>query len=384
MKCGLCGHPLTVVLDMGFMALAGAFLRPVDFHLEQRFPLRLAMCEDCSSVQVADPVPPEMLYSDYFYRPSQIDTVRRYFENMARELVERFKPRTVLEIGCNDGALLRPLSYATNGHAHGVDPNAADDLPAQRVPFTASFAAEFGQFDLVVACNVFAHVHDLRDMAEGVRLSLLPNGVFVMETHYLGDLVSGCQYDAIYHEHVYYHALGAIERLLDTCGLRVFDIRAVPTHGGSMRYYIDKGVRDVSPRVLALRASERVEGLAEIETLRAFARRAHAHRAELSKLMRSVSSHTVAGYGASGRANTLIQWAGLSLDYIVDDSPARIGMFTPGSHIPVCSRAVLDRAKPDYVLALAWTYLNDIEKKVGDARLIVPFPQPMILQAARA
>ncbi len=381
MNCGLCDHDLTIVLDMGEMALAGAFLKPEQFEAERFYPLRFAVCESCGTAQVADPVEPSLLFSDYFYRSSQIATVKRHFMELAKRLVERFSPQSALEIGCNDGALLRALQGRVPV-VMGVDPNATEAL-AVRKYFNIETARDFPDFDLVVACNVFAHVRDLNDMTEAVHRVMKPDGVFVMEAHYLGDLLEG-QYDAIYHEHVYYHHLTALETHFARFGLRVFDVDFIPAHGGSMRYYVDRGVRSQSASVFALRArEERQILLGDRIAFKRFAQSAQAHRMQLSDLLNQRRGQQIVGYGASGRANTLIQWCGLELDYIVDDAPARQGTFTPGSHIPVCAPSVMEKAPPDAVFVLAWPYLSDIKAKC-DAELIVPFPRPRVMERATA
>lgn len=381
MSCGVCDSPVTVVLDMGEQALAGAFLKPDGFEAERKYPLRFGVCESCGTAQVVDKVAAGDLFSNYFYRSSQIASVRRRYATLARDLVQRFQPQRVLEIGCNDGALLREFQGRVPV-AVGIDPNAPADLPALREYFTSQSASDLGEFDMVVANHVFAHNGNIRELTEGVRLVLAPRGVFVMECHYLGSILAGAQYDAIYHEHSYYHSLTAFERHLAGFGLKVFHVEHVQAHGGSIRFFIDRGERAPHASVHVTRQVEFTLGWDRVEAFRNFATRADTHRYALTELLRNLHG-SVAGYGASGRANTLIQWCGIELDYIVDDSAARRGMFTPGSHIPVVAASVLEKAPPDYVLALAWTYLDDIKAKCNRP-LVVPFPRPRVMQEAFA
>jgi methylation protein EvaC len=280
--------------------------------------------------------------------------------------------------------MLGPLSEMVE-LAVGVDPSSVvpTDLYVINEFFTREVAQQIGKFDVVIANNVFAHIPDLREATLAVRDCL--DGVFVFEAHYLGAMISGLQYDVIYHEHFYYHSLIALEKHFARVGMTIFDVEPVAAHAGSMRYYVCKGPRLPSPRVHDLRDAEIAQGLDRKETFERFARRADNHRRELSGAVDAMTTkgRKLAGYGASGRANTLIQYAGLDVPYIIDDSPARIGKFTPGSHIPICSRAVLERLQPDCLLLFAWSYQKEIEAKCGQDMLI-PFPMIHVKEGRRA
>lgn len=389
--CRICqGTTLKEVMDFGEVALAGGFLKPEMFHVEQRHRLRLGMCVDCATVQVVDAVPASTLFDHYFYRTSTSRTLRDHFAAYAADLAARFAPRKVVEIGCNDGAMLRPLA-ALGIEAIGVDPSEAALEAADGTAtvlkgyFGPEIAEAIGQADVVVANNVFAHVEDINGFTAAVRALLGDAGVFVFEVHYLGDMVRDGQYDAIYHEHRFYWSLLSVEQLLARHGLQVFDVQPQRTHGGSMRFYVaPTGTRRVLPQVTRLRMAEQFQLLDWAGTYERFAAEAIEHRHQMRGLIGRLrkNGHTIAAYGASGRANTMLQWCGIGpgdIEYIVDDCPGKQGLYTPGSHIPIRHPSVLTEREPDWLLATAWTFLDEIADRARGYRggLLVPFPRVM-------
>lgn len=309
-------------MDLGRVALAGGFLAPEQFHAERTYALHLLFCRDCLALQVAESVPPAELFGRYFYRSSTSRTLREHFAAYAADLAARFAPRKVVEIGCNDGAMRAMLGDA---------------------------------------------------------------GVFVFEVHYLGDMVRDGQYDAIYHEHRFYWSLLSVEQLLARHGLQVFDVQPQRTHGGSMRFYVaPTGARRVLPQVTRLRMAEQFQLLDWAGTYERFAAEAIEHRHQMRGLIGRLrkNGHTIAAYGASGRANTMLQWCGIGpgdIAYIVDDCPGKQGLYTPGSHIPIRHPSVLTEREPDWLLATAWTFLDEIADRARGYRggLLVPFPHVM-------
>lgn len=388
MNCAICaGTDVKVVLDMGDMALAGAFLKPYQFADEKVYPLRVGFCRTCRMLQVLDRIGQEQLFGRYFYRSSVPESTRLHFERYAEELVERFLPGTVVEIGCNDGVMLRPLAARVET-VIGVDPSdAARELRIPRVAiwrsyFSAQAARQIGKADLIVANNVLAHVENIHEVLRGVREMLEPGGVLAMECHYAGSVLAG-QYDAIYHEHVFYYSLASLEYLCRLWGLQVFDVAPQPVHGGSMRFYIGHvGKHDVAEAVRTLREQERANGFYEESTYVALGLRALDHRRQLMGLLNRLKRERweIAAYGAAGRANTLLQWCGVEgLAYVVDDCEAKHGYYTPGTHVEIRPTAALQTDPPDCVLVSAWTYYDEIAPKCGDLPLIVPMPTPHML-----
>lgn len=388
MNCAICyGRRIHQVLDLGDMALAGAFVKREDFRDEKVYPLRLGFCESCALLQVLDRAPAQ--FERYFYRSSTSATARAHFKAYASEVVERFRPSRVLEIGCNDGAMLQPLAELAE-KVIGVDPsNAAADIrgvDVWRSYFDERVAKQIGKVDLVLANNVMAHVENLHQVAKGIRWILNPGGALVMECHYLGSVLAG-QYDAIYHEHLFYHSLVSLERFFRMWGMEVFDVQPSSLHAGSMRYFVGRaGEHAVEPAVARLRDEELLKGFGEEATYRALAVKMLEHRRSLCELLRRLQREraTVIGYGAAGRANTLLQWCGIErINFVVDDCREKWGFYTPGTHIQILSPAEFAESwhYVDYVLVTAWSYLDEIAPKCHGIPLIVPFPEPRIVRA---
>ncbi|MSR05517.1 MAG: class I SAM-dependent methyltransferase [Gemmatimonadetes bacterium] len=395
---------MSEVIDFGRVALAGAFLKPEQFAGEATYPLRLYFCDHCFAVQVIDKVSPTVLFQDYFYFSSSIGTLRAHFREHAMEVTSRFltpETSTVIEFGCNDGVLLRPLADQKIRTVIGVDPatNIVNTIADPRVTVINDFfteavgeriVANHGKVDLVMASNVYAHIPDIQGVTRTVRNALNDDGVFVFEVHYLGKVIEELQYDMIYHEHLYYYSLLSAMKHFDRYDLMVFDVKPIPIHAGSMRFYVckkgSKHSATVSPAVNALREEELAKGFHRPETFLRFAADVGERKAQLRHLLNRLrqSGKTVAGYGASGRANTVIQYCGIDhrhLEYMIDDAPAKAGFYTPGSHFVIHPRTILDQATPpDYVLVFAWSFIEEIAEKnemylEKGGRMIVPLPE---------
>lgn len=389
-------------MDFGQVALAGGFLKEEQFASERKFPLRVYFCDDCYSVQVVDKVPPDVLFHNYFYFSSSIGTLRDHFRGYAEEITRRFlepAKATVLEFGCNDGVLLRPLADQGIRTVLGVDPakNIVATINDPRVTvindfFTEDVArrlvAEHGKIDMIMANNVYAHIPDIQGTTRAVELALADDGIFVFEVHYLGKVIAEMQYDMIYHEHLYYYSLLSAIKHFARYGMVVFDIKPVPIHAGSMRFYVCKRnsrYAQPSEAVRDLEAEERAKGYDNFVTFQRFSEDVMGTRIALMELLRKLKADgkRIAGYGASGRANTMIQYCGITheqLDYMIDDAPAKAGYYTPGSHFLIHPSSVLasDDA-PDYVLVFAWSFFDEICKRNADflasgGRMILPLP----------
>lgn len=405
--CAFCDSTrMSLVMDFGEVALAGGFLKPEQFAEEPKFPLRVYFCTDCYAVQVVDKVPPDILFHNYFYFSSSIGTLREHFRSYAEEVTKRFlEPgkATVLEFGCNDGVLLRPLADQGIRTVLGVDPakNIVATIDDPRVTVVNDFftedvarriVADYGKVDMIMANNVYAHIPDIQGTTRAVELALDDDGIFVFEVHYLGKVIAEMQYDMIYHEHLYYYSLLSAIKHFERYGMIVFDIKPVPIHGGSMRFYVcKKGSRYAVPSELVkmLEAEERTKGYDRYETFKRFSDDMAEARRALMQLLAGLkaSGKRIAGYGASGRANTMIQYCGIThehLDYMIDDAPAKVNYYTPGSHFLIQPGSVLSGNNvPDYVLVFAWSFFDEICKRNNDylaqgGHMILPLPKVVI------
>ena len=342
--CSFCNSKqLLPVIDFGDVALAGAFLKPNEFSRELKFPLEVYFCSDCYAVQVVNKVPPDVLFKNYFYFSSSIGTLREHFREYAEDVTKRFlipSQSTVLEFGCNDGVLLRPLADQGIKTILGVDPakNVVKSIDDERVKVVNDFfteevaekiVSEYGKVDMVMANNVYAHIPDIQATTRAISRVLGDDGVFIFEVHYLDKVISEMQYDMIYHEHLYYYSLLSAIKHFDRYDMNVFDVKPVPIHAGSMRFYVcKKGSRHDkrSTAVEALEAYEISKGYDRYETFQRFSADVAETRQNLMSLLQRLKGEgaRIVGYGASGRANTIIQYCGISsehLDFVIDDAP---------------------------------------------------------------
>jgi len=399
---------MELIMDFGRVALAGAFLKTKEFNNEKKYTMRVCFCKDCYAVQVVDKIEPDILFKNYFYFSSSIKTLRNHFIDYAKELTNRFlnpHEATVLEFGCNDGVLLGPLADQGIQKVIGVDPakNIVSSINDKRITIINNYftekiskevVAKYGSVDLIMANNVFAHISDINDATIAVNNALSEEGVFVFEVHYLDKIVHEMQYDMIYHEHLYYYSLLSAIEHFKKHDLTIFDIKQVPIHAGSIRFYVAKKnsnrAKVVSENVKLLIKEEKLKAYDKIDSFKLFSKKVESTKKELVDLLKKLKKEgkTVAGYGASGRANTMIQYCGITNDlvsYMIDDAPAKIGCYTPGSHLKILSSSVLSsKDAPDYVLVFAWSFFEEIVKRNNNfinsgGKMIVPLPKVKII-----
>ncbi|MCZ6525874.1 MAG: class I SAM-dependent methyltransferase [Gammaproteobacteria bacterium] len=408
--CSFCdGSSMNQIIDFGIVALAGGFLKPEKFDQELKYPLRVYFCHDCFAVQVIDKVNPQVLFEDYFYFSSSIKTLSDHFKSYAAEVTSRFlvpESSSVLEFGCNDGILLRPLADHNIRTLIGVDPasNVVSSIDDPRINIVNNFfneetsrhiVDEYGKLDMVLANNVYAHIPDIQGVTRAVANVLDDDGVFIFEVHYLGKVIDEMQYDMIYHEHLYYYSLLSAMKHFELYDMTVFDVKPVPIHGGSMRFYVCKNTgkyaTSVSLNVMALQQQELTRGFHLITTYNSFAGNVAKQKKQLLGLLDRLKSegHSIAGYGASGRANTMIQYCEIDhrlLDFMIDDAPAKSGFYTPGSHFLIYPGSVLNESNaPDYLLIFAWSFYEEIARRnvkyiENGGKMILPLPSARIVQ----
>jgi SAM-dependent methyltransferase len=407
--CRFCqGGNLATFLDFGDVPLAGGFLKESDLPEERYYPLQVAYCRDCTLVQVTNAVPGETLFRNYFYFSSAIGTLVEHFKGFAEEVSSQFVPGPeglVVEIGCNDGVLLKPL-IAKGVRCLGVDPATnvveSSGLTGAHIIndfFTHRLAEEIrrkhGPADAVVSSFSFAHIDDMLDVIKGVKTLLKPNGVLIFEVYYLGILLDEMQYDMIYHEHQSYYSLMALRNVLQRFGMEVFQVKRIPLRAGTTRFYVRNigQHRDpVSASVRKLLEYEQDRKLDVLATYQEFAGKVEDTKKNLMGLLDRLKQEgkTIIGYGASGRATTIMSYCGIDqryLDYVVDDAPAKHGFLTPGTHVPIKPWSATEKGRrPDYALVFAWPFIEEVKRRRRDyleqgGRLIVPLPEVKVISA---
>jgi SAM-dependent methyltransferase len=400
--CG--GTNLAAFLDLGEVPLANSFLTREQLSgPELRFPLEVFFCRDCSLVQLLHVVSPHLLFSNYIYRTGTNETIVRHNNALAKVAVSKagLTPESlVVEIASNDGSLLQ--SFRRHGvRTLGVEPakNIAATARAAGIEtvddfFDGNLAARIvqkhGAASAVLANNVLAHVDSTVDFLAACKSLLRPEGWVIIEVPYLGEMLSRLEYDTVYHEHLCYFSVTPLMRMFARAGLALEQIDRVEIHGGSLRLWARQpGLAGHSVSVQEMVERESAEGLTRLATYEEFARRLDRNREELLSLLRGVRKEgkSIAGYGAPAKGNTLLCYCGIGTDllpYTVDRSPLKIGLFTPGMHIPVYPVEKILAEQPDYVLILAWNFAPEIMEslrsyKERGGKFILPIPEPAVL-----
>ena len=405
LSCRFCGHPLThLFADLGMCPLSNAYVRAEDLRGPERFyPLVAYVCEECLLVQVQEVETRENIFGDYAYFASYSDSwlahARAYCEQMRQRLGLGARSQ-VIEIASNDGYLLQ--YFREMGiPALGIEPAANVAAVAQQkgietlvtffgVEAARELAAAGRRADLLLGNNVLAHVPDINDFVGGMPLVLAPRGTITMEFPHLMRLMQETQFDTIYHEHFSYLSLLVVQRIFARHGMAIVDVDELPTHGGSLRIYAQHAAAaQSSPRVAALLDRERAFGLDRLEAYTRFADQVRqTKRALLEFLVRAKSEgKSIVGYGAPAKGNTLLNYCGVRtdfLDYTVDRSPHKQGLFLPGTRIPIRAPEAIAETRPDYVLILPWNLRDEIVEQMAHVRswggrFVVPIPRVEII-----
>ena len=402
--CRHCRHRgLVTLLDLGEQPLANRFLTADQLAVpEPRYPLRLAMCPQCSLVQLDEEVPRQELFDEYVYVTGTSATSRQHIAWLVRELVRHYRlgrADLVVEAGSNDGTLLAEMQRC-GVSVLGVEParNLAEESLQRGIPTLVRYfdettarlvRAEHGPCRVFVARHVLAHVADLHGFIEGIRAVLQEDGIAVIEVPHLLSLYQRLEFDTIYHEHLCYFSLAVLRDVLGCHGLRLVRVTPVSIHGGSL--VVEAGLADgpysESAGVAGILQEEARHRLADPAAWQLFAQRVEQIRDELTLLLdqHQLWGKRCAGYGAPAKGNTLLNYCRIGRDrlpYLVDKNPLKQGKWTPGMHVPVYAPDRLFRDPPDLVLILAWNCANEIVRELEGlrrrgTRCVVPLPRPV-------
>ena len=394
-QCRSClSTELELFLDLGMQPLAGGFLEPSQIAKEKKYPLRAYVCNICGLVQIFDVIPPDTLFDNYLFSSSTVQYLVNHFANYAKWLSDNYHPEFVVEFGCNDGVLLKPLKeYSIRSVGVDISKNITDlarwkGLNAVTGYFDVEMAKwikrEHGAADIVTGSNAFPHNDNPGIILEASRELLKDKGHLCLEVMYAGALLEKLQWDSMYHEHLSYFCLSTIETLLNRYGFHAVHAEIVPMHAGSLRV-----VAAVDPTeypdgsVIEMLRMEHDNGYQNVDTWRKFSddvrRQIFVVKNTLFCLTHGGYGDcpTVAAYGAAGRATMWLNTCNMDyLEYIVDESPLRAGKLMPGVHTPIVYPDEFRKRPPDYCLVTAWNYFEQIRNKHPEYKGVWVLPAP--------
>lgn len=399
--CRFCkSSNVRTVIDLGLMPLAGGFIRNFKQKNQEKFyPLQLNFCCNCLLLQANSSINPDTLFKNYFYFSSSIKTLVEHFNKIASELKSKINPQKgfVVEIGCNDGAFIKAL-LDKGFKALGVDPakNVVKNAIKKGFPIVNSYfterkardiATKYGKADVIFSFHSMAHIQDMHDVMRGIKYLLKKNGFLAMEVHYLKNLISGTQFDMIYHEHQFYYSYLSLRNFFKQYGMEIFDVQKYDVRAGSIMFYIQnaKSERKINSNVKKLITEELDLGLNKIQTYINFSKKILLRKVQLLDLLKKLKkkNNKIVGYGASGRATIIANYCTLQnyLQYIVDDAKSKQGTFLPGTHHKIFPSSKMIQEKADYALLFAWPFIKEIRARntIFKGKFIVPLPKVKII-----
>ena len=405
-NCRFCGQPLHFTfVDLGMSPLCESYLSQEQLNqMEPFYPLHVFVCEHCFLVQLEEYVSPEDIFTEYAYFSSYATTWLQHAQKYTDLVTERFiltQESFVVEVASNDGYLLQYFVQKSIP-VLGIEPakNVAKVAVEKGVPTLTEFfgvklaeqlRAEGKMADLITGNNVLAQVPDINDFVGGMKILLKPNGVITIEFPHLMRLMEENQFDTIYHEHFSYFSFITAEKIFAAHGLTLFDVEELSTHGGSIRIYgrhAENKALPVTQRALEMHAREINAGFEKMETYAAFGEQVKETKRKLLDFLIQArrQGKSIAGYGAPGKGNTLLNYCGIRtdfLDYTVDRNPYKHGKFLPGTHIPIYPPEKIFETKPDYVFILPWNFKDEIMSQMAEIRewggkFVIPIPEVQV------
>ena len=403
-KCRSCNKKdVEVFLNLGDKPPSDRILTEEMLDQKETFyPLEVAFCPHCSLVQILETLPPEDLFTDgYEYYSSFIPALLKHARDNVHEMINSRQlgvNNLIMELASNDGYLLKNYVKAgipvlgidpAPGQARAAKENGVSTLNAF---FTVDLANELRRegkcADVIHANNVLAHVADTNGFVEGIRILLRDNGIAVIEVPYVRELIDHCEFDTIYHEHLCYFSVTALDHLFRRHSLYLNDIKRIPIHGGSLRLYVESNA-SVSEEVKKMLAEEAALKMNTIDYYRNFTQRVENLKINLVNLLHSLKNQgkRIAAYGAAAKGTMMINYVEIGADlieFVVDRNTHKHGKYMPGKHIPIFDTGKLLREMPDYVLILAWNFADEIMQQQASyhqrgGRFIIPVPEPRIV-----
>lgn len=400
-QCRACNSSnVESIIPLGKLPLANALLPNNAFINEPTHNLEVMLCADCGLAQLRDLVDPKELFTDYVYFSSNSDTMLQSCADLVNRIIPTLPANSfVVEVASNDGYLLK--NYVQQGiQVLGIDPaqNIAKVANERGINTLCDFfgsdlaqrlAAEGKQADVIHANNVMAHVPDINGFIEGIKHLLKPNGMAVIEVPHFLDLVEKLEFDTIYHEHVYYFAVKPLQAAFSRHGLELFNIEKIAIHGGSLRMFVGHaGAHPIQAVVATMIAEEEQAKLFAVDTYKEFGLKLAHLKAELIKILTSIKATggKIAAYGASAKGTTLLNYFGIGkeyLDFVVDRSTVKQGLFTPGTQIAIKAPQSLLTEKSTHALLLVWNFAEEVMQQQiefinSGGKFIVPLPNVRI------
>lgn len=399
LTCRTCdSNSLLEILNLGNQPLANG-LREVAADLELSYPLRLVQCSECGLVQIDANVDPELMFSNYNWVTGTSTTSVEHCANFVNIALSQFKkrPKSVLEIGSNDGTLLKAFKREKIAKVVGVDPatnlvsNYESGIEGENLFFTSSNAMKllnkYGGFDIVIARNVFSHIPDFLDVISGVKSLLHNHSIFFMEFHWALEILQGLHYDSIYHEHTYYHSIASVGKVLDGHELTIFDAFNSPISGGSVVTAASLERRPPTDRFTVMKTSELESGVDCFDVWKDFGSSARVNIENLKSLLEEYNGKRICAFGASARSSTILNAIGVQakcIQSIAENNPRKWGKYSPGIGIPIESPKEMLLRNPSLIILFPFNFKNEIIQQLADAGwsglVLIPIPHLQLIE----